>query len=80
MALEERNKEMITEIANIGAKYQDGLYQRMDESHNSHEKWRAVNDVLETMLYEVNRQIPREKYKDVDNTPKHLLYLTEEDL
>lgn len=32
------------------------------------------------MLYEVNRQIPKETYKDIDNRPKNLLHMTEEDL
>ena len=35
--------------------------------------------MLETMLKVVDEQIPKEPYKNIDNTPKHLLHMTEAD-
>jgi len=39
-----------------------------------------MSDHLETILYNVNKLIPKEEFKNVDNTPKSLLHMTEEDL
>ena len=36
--------------------------------------------MLETILYSVNQKIPKEEFRKVDNTPKHLLHMTEDDM
>ena len=36
--------------------------------------------MLENMLDSVNSKIPKEEFKNIDNTPKHLLHMTEEDM
>ena len=45
-----------------------------------HDKLNVINELLEGMLDQVNSQIPKEEFRDVDNTPKHLLHMTDEDL
>lgn len=40
----------------------------------------VLNDVLEGMLYQVDMKIQKEVYRDIDNTPKHLLHMTDADL
>ena len=39
----------------------------------------VLSDYLETMLETVNRSVPKEEFRNVDNTPKHLLHMTDED-
>ena len=36
--------------------------------------------MLEGMLDSVNAKIPKEEFKNIDNTPKNLIHMTEEDL
>lgn len=39
----------------------------------------VLSDYLETMLETVNRSVPKEEFRNVDNTPKHLLHMKDED-
>ena len=47
---------------------------------NTHEKLNIINDMLEAQLDYINSMVPKEEFRNVDNTPKHLLHMTEEDL
>jgi len=49
-------------------------------ARNEHEKLNIISDVLESMLEEVKSRMPKESFRNIDNTPKHLLHMTEEDL
>lgn len=39
-----------------------------------------LNELLEMQLEKILRHVPKYEYRNVDNRPKHLLHLTEEDL
>jgi len=56
------------------------MSEKFANAKNGHEVDVLFSDFLETMLYNVNRQIPKEKFRSIDNTPKSLIHLTEEDL
>jgi len=56
------------------------MIERAEATTNEHDKLAIVNEMLENMLDSVNSKIPKEEFKDIDNTPKHLLHMTEEDM
>ena len=60
-------------------KYEEEFDKKMQES-KPHEQINLMNEVLETILEEIDSQMPKLEYKNIDNTPKHLLHMTEEDL
>lgn len=39
-----------------------------------------ISDMLELQLSQILKDVPKHEYRDVDNTTKHLLHMTEEDL
>ena len=47
---------------------------------NTHEKLNIVNDMLEAQLDYINSMVPKEEFRNVSNTPKHLLHMTDEDM
>ena len=51
----------------------------MEEAKSGHDKLMIVNEMLEGMLQHVHAKIPKEEFKNIDNTPKHLLHMTDED-
>tara|TARA_B110000285_G_C14881545_1_gene494158 strand:- start:205 stop:675 length:471 start_codon:yes stop_codon:yes gene_type:complete len=56
------------------------MSERMEEATNGHDKLMLVNEMLEGMLQHVQAAMPKEEFRNIDNTPKHLLHMTEEDL
>lgn len=54
--------------------------EKVKNAGNQHEVLSALADTLEVMLENVNRQMPKEEFRNIDNTPKPLLYQTEEDM
>ena len=56
------------------------MQQKIKESKNGHEIENIISDHLETILHNVNKLIPKEEFKNIDNAPKHLLHMSEEDL
>jgi hypothetical protein len=51
---------------------------KINNAGNQHEKLNVLNEMLEGILESV--KVPEEEFRDIDNTPKHLLHMTEEDL
>lgn len=47
---------------------------------NTHEKLAIINDLVEAQLTTLLKDVPKYEYRDIDNTPKHLLHQTEEDI
>lgn len=80
--LERKNSELMNTIEAEMKIYIEDFQNNTEiaNTKNRHNTYAVLNDVLENILYEVNRQIPRETYKDIDNTPKQLIHMTEEDL
>ena len=58
----------------------DTMKMEMLKQTNTHEKLAKINDMLEEYLEAILRHVPKYEYRNVDNTPKHLLHMTEEDL
>jgi hypothetical protein len=52
---------------------------RVENAGNNHERLNILNEMLEGILDSVNSQIVKEEFKNIDNTPKHLLHMTDED-
>jgi len=52
----------------------------MTELGNTHEKLAVVNDLLEAQLHIYLKDVPKYEYRKIDNTPKHLIHQTEEDI
>ena len=52
----------------------------MTELGNTHEKLAVVNDLLEAQLHIYLKDVPKYEYREIDNTPKHLIHQTEEDI
>lgn len=40
----------------------------------------VIHNIVKLMLQNVNDQMPKVPYKNIDNTPKHLMHITDEDL
>lgn len=53
---------------------------KMNELTNTHDKYNVINDFLEVKLEYINSQVQKEPFRDVNNTPKSLIHMTEEDL
>ena len=53
---------------------------RVENAGNNHEKLNILNEMLEGILDSVNSQIVKEEFKNIDNTPKHLLHMSDEDM
>ena len=47
--------------------------ERMENAKNEHDKALILNEMLESMLYQVNSRIPKEEFKNIDNT--HPIYV-----
>lgn len=54
--------------------------QKMNELTNTHDKYNVINDLMEVKLEYINSQVSKEPFRNVDNTPKSLIHMTEEDL
>ena len=39
-----------------------------------------MNEFLEHLLEDVYDKMPKEPYRDIDNTPKNLIHMTDEDM
>merc|ERR1711885_114024 len=71
---------MLDELHEAYDKMNERMAQRLSESTNGHDKIMLVNEMLEGMLEHVQSAMPKEEFKNIDNTPKHLLHMTDEDL
>jgi hypothetical protein len=71
---------MIDKLNEETKELQAKLVERLESAKNQHDKAMILNEMLESILYQVNSRIPKEEFKNIDNTPKHLLHMTEEDL
>lgn len=74
------NQELMVELEATVKEQLGKLEKRMEKAVTMHDKHELVNEVLETMLDHVNSKIPKEEFEVIDNTPKNLLHLTDEDL
>jgi len=80
LELDRRNAVLVNEMNDEMTKYQEQLETQVNTSRNQHEKLSALADHFEMMLERVNRQVPKEEFRNIDNTPKSLLHMTEEDM
>lgn len=61
-------------------KFEEVINAKMEEAINDHAKLEVANDVLEMLLYQARKNMDIQPFVDIDNRPKHLLHLTEEDV
>lgn len=60
--------------------FQETITEEVNQMMNTHEKLNIVNDMLEAQLDYINSMVPKEEFRNVSNTPKHLLHMTDEDM
>ena len=55
MELDKRNSELMNTIEAEMKKYHDGLKERVNDTNNKHKDLQVFNEMIENVLYEVNR-------------------------
>ena len=80
LEFQEKSGQMLDELHEQYDKMNERMNERMQEARNGHDKLMLVNEMLEGMLEHVKAAMPKEEFKNIDNTPKHLLHMTDEDL
>ena len=74
-----QNSDLMDTMVKETALYHEKIQKKIDGSINQHETLDIVSDMLETMLKVVDDQIPKEEFRNIDNTPKHLVHMKNED-
>lgn len=80
LQFQEQSGKMLDKIHEEYDQMNQRMAERVSQAKNGHEKLMLVNEMLEGMLDHVKAAMPKEEFKDIDNTPKHLLHMTDEDL
>ena len=69
------------QLKQVSDEYHQKFLDKLQEasSGNPHVSFNLLQEWLDTMLTRVHRQMPKEEFRNIDNTPKHLLHMTDED-
>lgn len=80
MLLAQEKRELLARSEKELVAFQEAITEEVNQMMNTHEKLNIVNDILEAQLDYINSMVPKEEFRNVNNTPKHLLHMTDEDM
>jgi hypothetical protein len=80
MVINRERVALIDIVENEIAEFTEKLSEKMEKASNPHEQQDVIAEIVELMLAKVDLEMPKEPYRNINNTPKHLIHMTDEDL
>ena len=80
MDMNRQKRELIDKVEGNVKEFVNENKAEFQSAKNPHEQMEVIHNIIKLMLQTVDDQIPKVPFKNIDNTPKHLMHITDEDI